>query len=62
MKEMKFRVHSKEHGKAIQKRLFELGYGWEDGGNTLRNYDSRFFYAENTGKMYRGTSQSTFPA
>ena len=28
MKEMKFRVHSKEHSKAIQERLFELGYGW----------------------------------
>ena len=31
MKEYRFKITSREYSKAIQKRLFELGYGW--GGN-----------------------------
>ncbi len=33
---MKFRVHNEEHGEAIQKRLFEMGYGWYMGGMKLQ--------------------------
>jgi len=25
---LKFRVHNEQHSEAIQKRLFEMGYGW----------------------------------
>ncbi len=36
MKEMKFRVHNEEHSKAIQDKLFELGYDW--GGENKTSY------------------------
>ena len=37
MKDMKFKVHSPEHSKAIQERLFELGYEWSSGLLVCKN-------------------------
>lgn len=61
MKEMKFKVKSSKHSKAIQQRLFELGYEWSIGGkqyaHTTEPYlftwgDKRLTYA-NTDKTYK---------
>lgn len=32
---MKFIVHNKAHSKAIQEKLFELGYRWSQSGNNV---------------------------
>lgn len=45
MEAMKFRVHNEEHSKAIQKRLFELGYSWSSYGKTLKFLAQTYLFA-----------------
>jgi len=50
MKAMKFRVKNEEHSKAIQERLFEMGYRWEyDGNGTLIPDGVKGIYAHTDG-------------
>lgn len=45
MKDMKFRVKSEEHSKAIQSWLFEHGYSWFKCGKDFRYTDKQFLFA-----------------
>lgn len=45
-KAMKFRVKNPEHSKAIQERLFEMGYKWSgDSDSIIQKLDSDFLFA-----------------
>ena len=57
MKNLKFKVHSPEHSKAIQKRLFELGYGWTGcGGEVLHTHSRSVFTYANKKNITAGYS------
>lgn len=43
LENLKFRVRGEEHSEAIQKRLFELGYGWCDGKRVMFTEKSFLF-------------------
>jgi len=54
MKDMQFKVHSPEHSKAIQERLFELGYEWGSCGKMIEKYPLDWgLYATNRGVILR---------
>lgn len=36
--------------KAVQERLFELGYRWESGKTTVKTYDARYLFARRRGE------------
>lgn len=46
-KEMKIRIYSPEHSKAVQERLFEMGYSWVKGGKTLIEREVMYYIATN---------------
>lgn len=59
MKDMKFRVHSPEHSKAIQEKLFELGYEWAMTGYKINSSNMGFVYARE-GVMIHGNGSEAY--
>lgn len=57
--DMKFRVNSPEHSKAIQNRLFELRLSWLSGDEFVKNAESHFLYV-NEGNIHHGNSLHVF--
>lgn len=51
MKNMKFRVHNKAHSKAIQERLFELGYKWVVGDTSIAHLECPFLFVDSYGNL-----------
>ena len=51
MKAMKFRVHSPRHSEAIQKKLFELGYGWCFSVTSVDLTDKSHLYTSENGEI-----------
>lgn len=51
-KAMKFRVESPEHSEKIQKKLFEMGYGWAQGArNSVQHTNHPFLYGNENGQI-----------
>lgn len=59
MKELKFRVYSKEHSKAIQEVLFKLGYSWIGYQDIKYTYGS-YLYVESDGCIMHGQEKDFF--
>lgn len=51
MKDLKFRVKNPEHSKAIQERLFELGYYWEEGDTSIIKNANHIFLSVSEDKI-----------
>ncbi len=62
MENLKFRVHSPEHSKAIQERLFELGYKWCSGDIKAICTELPFLFADNDGTIGHGSILDYFNA
>jgi hypothetical protein len=60
MKNLKFKVHSPEHSEAIQKRLFELGYGWYLSGKVLKNKDVSYLFCDIEKNITYSTTEKYF--
>lgn len=43
---MKFRVKDEAHSKAIQEKLFEMGYSWKRSGFIVSHTEKRFLYVD----------------
>ena len=56
MRDMKFRVHSPEHSKAIQEQLFKLGFSWLQ-GQELMYLDGDQLFANSNDLGYASDSE-----
>ena len=59
-KNMKFRVESPEHSKAIQELLFELGYEWCSSGKEYLFFNEKFLFTHKSGQITYDKSTSVF--
>lgn len=56
-KDMKFRVRTPDHSKAIQEKLFEMRIGWSGDDFTVKHTDRPFLYAEGQYLTFGGSGQ-----
>ena len=54
MKDLKFKVKNEAHSKAIQERLFKLGYEWRAHGLKPSYLDEPYVYASESGYITYG--------
>lgn len=59
-KAMKFRVKNPDHSKAIQERLFEMGYKWFCNGKKVSHQNAFYLVTTDYGNIEYGTSLDRF--
>lgn len=60
MTNIKFKVENLEQFKKLQKVLFKLGYSFNGSTEIVDSSNTRFVYAEDGNKLYKGLSSARF--
>jgi len=60
MQEFKIKIHNPEHSKAVQERLFELGYEWAENKKNVSYLSSAYITTYGIGNMLHGNALTNF--